>query len=486
MKDNSIYKDIAKRTGGDIYVGVVGPVRTGKSTFIHKFLDNVVIPNIENEFDRGRALDEAPQSASGKTIMTTEPKFVPDESVKISIDGDTTFNVKLIDCVGYVIDGSLGGEEDGEERMVMTPWSEEEMPFEKAAEIGTEKVIREHSTIAILVTTDGSICDIPRESYASAERRVAEELRESGKPFAIVLNSKNPESEEAHKLALKLEEEYKAPVALINCTAINSEDIKEILSLVLYEFPVRELCFRLPEWTEALPKDHPIHLNAMAKIEEFSSGISKLGDIEASVKNEPYFEKVSLNCGDGGAEFNIPLSKEDYYNVISELSGCEIEDEKALLTAMARLGEVEREYKKVEGALRDVREKGYGIVMPDAEDVTLDEPKLTRQNGAWGVKLSARAESIHMIKTGIKTELCPVVGTEEQTEEVVKHLVDEFEDDPKRVWESNMFGKSLYDLINDGMNAKLLNIPDDSREKLGETLEKVVNEGANGLICILL
>lgn len=486
MKDNSIYKDIAKRTGGDIYIGVVGPVRTGKSTFIHKFLDNVVIPNIENQFDRGRALDEVPQSASGKTIMTTEPKFVPDESVKISLDTDTNFNVKLIDCVGYVIDGSLGGEEDGEERMVMTPWSEEAMPFDKAAEIGTQKVIREHSTIAILVTTDGSICGIPRESYASAEERVAGELKELGKPFAIVLNSKNTESEEAHRLALELEERYGAPVALINCTAINAEDIKEILSLVLYEFPVRELCFKLPEWTEALPPEHTIHTEAMAKIENFTSGISKLGDIENSLKDNSWVEKVSINCGDGCAEFNVPLSKEDYYGVVSELSGFEIEDEKTLLSTMARLGAVEREYKKVENALRDVREKGYGIVMPDAEDVTLDEPRLTRQNGAWGVKLSARAESIHMIKAGIKTELCPVVGTEEQTEEVVRHLVNEFEDDPKRVWESNMFGKSLYDLINDGMNAKLLNIPDDSREKLGETLEKVVNEGANGLICILL
>lgn len=486
MRDNSIYKDIAKRTGGDIYIGVVGPVRTGKSTFIHKFLDNVVIPNIENEFDKSRALDEAPQSASGKTIMTTEPKFVPDESVKIKLDDETEFNVKLIDCVGYVVDGALGGEEDGAERMVMTPWSDEEMPFERAAEIGTGKVIGEHSTIAILVTTDGSICDIPRESYEEAERRVAGELYESGKPFAIVLNSRVPESEDAKNLAIRLEEEYNAPVALLNCTAINSDDIREILALVLSQFPVRELCFKLPEWTDVLSEEHEIHQSVMKKIEDFSEGIQRFGDIQAALQAFEGIEKCSLNAGDGSAEFKIPLSEADYYKVMSELSGFEIEDEKALLATMARLGEIERDYKKIEGALRDVREKGYGIVMPNAEDVELDEPKLTRQNGAWGVKLSAHAESIHMIKAGIKTELCPVVGTEEQTEEVVKHLVNEFEDDPKRVWESNMFGKSLYDLINDGMNAKLLNIPDDSREKLGETLEKVVNEGANGLICILL
>ncbi len=486
MADNSIYKDIAKRTGGDIYVGVVGPVRTGKSTFIKKFLDTVVLPNIENEFDRERTLDQMPQSASGKTIMTTEPKFIPDESVKIKLEGDAEFNVKLIDCVGYMVEGALGAEEDGAARMVNTPWSDEGIPFEKAAEIGTEKVISEHSTIAILVTTDGSITDIPRENYIAAEERVARELSAKRKPFAIVLNSADPESEGAQALAVSLEEKYSAPVALVNCTAINNDDIREILGLVLSEFPIRSLKFKLPAWMEVLPETHALHQTVMQKIETLADSAEKLGDIECAMRSLEGIERTSMNAGDGTAEFNIALSSDDYYAVMSELCGIDISDEKTLLATMIRLGNTERDYKKIEGALRDVREKGYGIVMPRPEEIKLDEPHLTRQNGGFGVKVSAHAESIHMIKAGIRAELCPVVGTEEQTEEVVKYLLDEIEEDPERVWESNMFGKSLYDLVNDGMNAKLLNIPDESREKLGETLEKIVNEGANGLICILL
>ncbi len=486
MRDNSIYKDIARRTGGDIYIGVVGPVRSGKSTFINKFLNSIVIPNIENEFDRTRTVDEVPQSASGRTIMTTEPKFVPDESVRIKIGDDTEFNVKMIDCVGYVINGALGGEENGEARMVMTPWSEEAMPFEKAAEIGTGKVIREHSTIGILVTTDGSFSDIPRESYALAEERVARELKEIGKPFAIVLNSATPESEATHSLAINLEEKYGVPVALLDCTSINAEDIREILGLVLSQFPVRSLTFTLPAWTEVLPENHPLHSEILEKVAKFAETTDKLGDIDSSLLDSDGIERVSVNAGDGTAEFDIPLSDEDYYRTMSEETGFEVTDEKTLFATMMRLASVDKEYKKVESALIDVQEKGYGIVMPRPDELVLDEPRLTKQSGGWGVKVSASAEAIHMIKTGIRTELCPVVGTEEQTEEVVKYLLDEFEDDPKKVWESNMFGKSLYDLVNDGMNAKLINIPDDAREKLGETLEKVVNEGANGLICILL
>ncbi len=486
MKDNSIYKDIAKRTGGDIYVGVVGPVRCGKSTFIHKFLDSVVIPNIENEFDKERTQDEAPQSASGKTIMTTEPKFVPAESVKIKMADDTEFNIRLIDCVGYLVEGAIGGEENGEERMVMTPWSEEAMSFKEAAEMGTGKVIEEHSTIGILVTTDGTITDIPRENYVKAEERVAKELKELGKPFAIVLNSKNPASDDAKNLAIELEEKYKTPVALVNCTELNSDDIREILALVLSEFPIKTLSFNLPEWTEVLPENHKIHNRILEKVEAFAQAAVKLGDISNFLSENEDFVQKCINAGDGSAEFDIPISSQEYYDVMSELAGIEIIDEKSLLSNIIRLGKIEKEYKKIESALLDVKEKGYGIVMPEPEELELDEPKLTKQNGGWGVKVSARAESIHMIKTDIRTELCPVVGTEEQTEEVVKYLVEEFEENPKKVWESNMFGKSLYDLVNDGMNAKLLNIPEDSREKLGATLEKVVNEGANGLICILL
>lgn len=486
MADNGIYKDIAKRTGGNIYVGVVGPVRSGKSTFIHKFLESVVIPNIENEYDKTRTVDEAPQSASGRTVMTTEPKFIPDEAVKISLGEDISFNVRLIDCVGYMVDGALGASADGEVRMVRTPWSEEEMPFETAAEIGTEKVIKQHSTIAVLVTTDGSICDIPRDGYIDAEERIVSELRSVSRPFAIVLNSAHPDSPESRMLAMELEEKYGAPVALVDLTAVNEDDMCEILSLVLHTFPIKRLTFRLPEWTDVLPTDHRIHTEARERVEAIAASCEVLGDVDKTLSEYEEITKTSLSAGDGTAEFRFDLSKEEYYKVISELAGYDIESEKELFSALRRLGEANREFVRIEDALRDVNEKGYGIVMPRPDELSLEEPRLMKQGAGWGVKVSANAQAIHMIKTGIRTELCPVVGTEEQTEEVVKYLLDEFEEDPRRVWESNMFGKSLYDLVSDGMNSKLINLPEDAREKLGETLEKVVNEGANGLICILL
>ena len=486
MTDQTIYQDIAKRTGGDIYIGVVGPVRTGKSTFIHRFLDNVVLPNIESDYDRTRTLDEMPQSASGKTVMTTEPKFIPDESVKIRIGGDTELNVRMIDCVGYMVDGALGGEEDGTMRMVKTPWSEEEMPFSRAAEIGTGKVIGEHSTIGILVTTDGTVCDIPRENYIPAEERVAAELKELGKPFAIVLNSAAPESDEAHALAAELEQKYGVPVALVSCASLDTEDIRGILSLVLGEFPVRSLTFSLPAWTGILDAEHPLRRSLIDKIDTFTDAVYKLGDIERALAAAPGIKRVFVNAGDGTGEFELPLDKDVYYQTVSELCGLEITDDRSLIATMRDLSKIRKEYEKVESALKDVNEKGYGIVMPSPDELELEEPKLVRGAGGWGVKVAARADSIHMIRAGIKAELNPVVGTEEQSEEVAKHLMTEFEEDPKKVWESNIFGKSLYDLVNEGMKAKLTHIPDDSREKLGETLEKILNEGSNGLICILL
>ena len=486
MTENSIYQDIAKRTGGDIYIGVVGPVRTGKSTFIQRLLDNLVIPNIENEYDRARATDGTPQSASGRTVMTTEPKFIPDESVKVRMDDGTELNVKMIDCVGYLVDGALGSEENGEYRMVMTPWSEEAMPFAEAAELGTSKVIGEHSTIAILVTSDGSFGEIPRDSFIEAEERVVRELKERGKPFAIVLNSREPHSECARALAMSLEEKYGAPVALVNCTELTGEDIAEILKLVLSEFPISSLSFDLPEWCELLPTDHPIYTAILDEIGAFTDEVSTLGDIDRKIGAHAGLRVRSLSAKDGTGEFDVPVSKAAFYEAMSDMTGIDVQDEKDLMTTMVSLAKTEKEYKKVEAALREVEEKGYGIVMPSPEELTLEEPRLTRQAGGWGVKVTAHASSIHMIKTGIKTELCPVVGTEEQSEAVVKYLVGEIEDEPQKVWESNMFGRSLYDLVNDGLNAKLENIPDDAREKLSETLERIVNEGANGLVCILL
>ena len=486
MADNSIYEDIAKRTGGDIYIGVVGPVRTGKSTFIHRFLDNVVIPNIKNEYDRQRTLDEVPQSASGKTVMTTEPKFVPDESVRIALGDTAEFNVKMIDCVGYMVDGALGAEENGECRMVMTPWSEEEMPFERAAELGTSKVIGEHSTIGILVTTDGTITDIPRESYLDAEERVAKELLDLGKPFAIVLNSAFPDSEEARAIAEELEEKYKVPVALVNCKELNSDDIREILGLVLGEFPVRMLSFKLPEWCEALPEDHRILKDAVARIEDFTDSIAKLGDVPKALENTEGIVQRSLSCADGVGEFDIPVSREEYYSAINEVTGLDIRSEKALFSTLRELSSIKSKYEKVASALSEVEEKGYGIVMPSPEELKLDEPKLVKQSGAYGVKMTAHADSIHMIKAEIKTDLCPVVGTESQSAEVVKYLTDELSENPSGIWDYKLFGRSLFDLASDGLNTKIAHMPDESREKMGETLEKIINEGANGLICILL
>ncbi len=486
MNENSIYRDIAKRTGGDIYIGVVGPVRTGKSTFIQRFLDTAVIPRIEDEYDRERTLDQMPQSASGKTIMTTEPKFVPDESVRINTGEGVEFNVKMVDCVGYLVDGALGAEEDGSVRMVNTPWSEEPMPFAEAAELGTGKVIGEHSTIAMLVTTDGTISDIPRESYIPAEERVVKELREYGKPFAIILNSKEPESEEAHALAEELEEKYGAPVALVACTKLNSEDIKEILDLVLGEFPIRLLTFMLPDWTAALPEEHELKGKILETVKEFAEGTAKLLDVEKKLRDNSSIEKISVNAGDGTIELSLPLSKETYYSTLSELTGLEIKDEKELFATVRELSEMKRKYEKVEAALIDVEKKGYGIVMPSAEDLKIEEPRLVKQAGGYGVKVTAHADSIHMIKTGIKADLCPVVGSEEQSVEVVKYLSEEYEENPERVLEYNMFGRSLYDMVSDSMNQKLTHMPDDSREKLGETLGKIINEGSNGLICVLL
>ena len=485
MKDSTIYEDIAKRTGGDIYIGVVGPVRTGKSTFIHRFMDTVVVPNIENEYDRQRAEDETPQSASGKTIMTTEPKFVPDEAVHIKVGDGTELRVKMIDCVGYLVDGALGAMEDGVGRMVVTPWSEEAIPFEEAAELGTSKVISEHSTIAMMVTTDGTITDIPRENYVEAEERVVRELRERGKPFAIILNSAEPESEGAHALAREIEEKYGAPVALVCCPELNADDIREILALVLGEFPVKEMSFDIPEWCEVLMEDHPLRSGLIEEIRNFAENVTRIGDIERTMANFN-LERVKVDAGDGTAFFRIPVDRSEYYKYVEETCGCEVKGDKDILRIIADYADIKGKYDRVKAALSDVEEKGYGIVMPDCASMRLEEPRLEKSAGGYGVRISAGADSIHMIKAGIKAELCPVIGSEEQSAEVVKFLSSEYESNPSAVWEYNMFGKSLYDMVRDGMDAKLANMPDESREKLGETLGKIINEGSSGLICILL
>jgi stage IV sporulation protein A len=492
MTDTSIYKDISARTGGDIYIGVVGPVRTGKSTFIRRFMETAVLPNITEEYEEKRARDEMPQSAAGKTVMTTEPKFVPDEAVNVTLGGKSTMRVKMVDCVGYIVPDALGAIEDGSPRMVKTPWREEAMPFGEAAELGTRKVINDHSTIGVLVTTDGTIGEIGRNAYIEAEERVAEELNKINKPFVIVLNSATPESAESERLAYELEEKYNAPVALVNCLELDRADIESILEMVLLEFPVREISVKLPGWVYALESEHKIRRSITDSILESAEEVRKIGDIKKSfeqlVENE-YVTNVNtanINLGNGNAEILAELADGLFYKTVGEMTELEIENEEQLISQMIEMARIKREYEKVEQALRDVEERGYGIVTPRLEDLKLEEPEITKQQGSYGVKLKASAPSVHMIKATIQTELNPIVGTEQQSEELIKFMLREFEEDPKKIWESNMFGTSLYELINEGLNSKLAQIPHEARLKFGDTLQKLINEGSGGLICIIL
>ncbi len=492
MTDTSIYKDISARTGGDIYIGVVGPVRTGKSTFIRRFMETAVLPNITEEYEEKRARDEMPQSAAGKTVMTTEPKFVPDEAVSVTLGGKSTMKVKMVDCVGYIVPEALGAVENGSPRMVNTPWSETPMPFGEAAELGTRKVINDHSTIGVLVTTDGTVGEIGRNAYIEAEERVAEELRRINKPFVIVLNSATPESAESERLAYELEEKYKAPVALVNCLELDRADIESILEMVLLEFPVREIAVKLPGWVYALDSEHRIRKSITEGVLDCAEEISKTGEIKnafESLKENEYVTSVNLNnidLGSGNAEVTAELADGLFYKTVGEMTELEIENEEQLISQMIELSRVKREYEKVEQALRDVEERGYGIVTPRLEDLKLEEPEITKQQGSYGVKLKASAPSVHMIKATIQTELNPIVGTEQQSEELIKFMLREFEEDPKKIWESNMFGTSLYELINEGLNSKLAQIPHEARLKFGDTLQKLINEGSGGLICIIL
>jgi stage IV sporulation protein A len=492
MAEHSIYHDIAERTGGDIYIGVVGPVRTGKSTFIKRFMEALVLPNIAEGYSRERARDEMPQSAAGKTVMTTEPKFIPDEAVPINIDSCSTFRVKMVDCVGYIVPEALGTIEDGQPRMVRTPWRSEPMPFVEAAEMGTHKVISEHSTIGMLVTTDGSIGDISRPSYVEAEERIVNELKALGKPFAVILNSARPQSDEAISLAYELEAKYEVPVALVSCIDLDAEDIRHILELVLHEFPVCEVRVSLPEWTTALDDNHKIKVSLLNDIKECAAKINKTGDIQnafSSLSDNEYIKSATINeidLGTGCASISVTMKDGLYYDVISELTGFDIGGEEELISLLKSLAEMKERYDRIESALDEAEERGYGIVMPDVRELHLADPEIVKQAGGYGVRLRASAQSIHMIRANIETEINPIVGTEQQSEDLVKYMLKEFEEDPQRIWSSNMFGKSLYELVNEGLHSKLEHMPEASRTKLSETLERIINEGSGGLICIIL
>ncbi len=492
MAEHSIYQDIAQRTGGDIYIGVVGPVRTGKSTFIKRFMEALVLPNITETYSRERARDEMPQSAAGKTVMTTEPKFIPDEAVSINIDNCSRFKVKMVDCVGYIVPEALGTIEDGQPRMVRTPWRDEPVPFVEAAEMGTHKVISEHSTIGMLITTDGSIGDISRQSYVEAEERIVGELKELGKPFAVVLNSAHPQSDDAIALAYELEAKYEVPVALVSCIDLDAEDIRHILELVLHEFPVCEVRVSMPEWTVALNGDHKLKASVLSSIKSCADGINKAGDIKSAfddLSSNEYIKNVSvdeIDLGTGCAKISVTMNGGLYYDIISELTGFNIEGEQELIALLRSLAVMKERYDRVESALDEAEQNGYGIVMPDVRELHLADPEIVKQAGGYGVRLRASAQSIHMIRANIETEINPIVGTEQQSEDLVKYMLREFEEDPQRIWTSNMFGKSLYELVNEGLHSKLEHMPEASRTKLSETLERIINEGSGGLICIIL
>lgn len=492
MAENKLYDDIAQRTGGDIYIGVVGPVRTGKSTFIKRFVETLVIPNIENVYRRERARDELPQSGSGRTIMTAEPKFVPEEAVRIEMEDGAAFSVRLIDCVGYLIPSAVGQTEDDAPRMVTTPWFDYDIPMTEAAEIGTRKVIAEHSTIGIVVTTDGSITEIPREDYLEAEGRAIAELKEQGKPFLVLLNSTDPDSERAKAIQADISKRYDVTCMRVNCLELSEADVTTIIRGVLYEFPVKELSMFLPAWVDALPYDHPIKSNLYSAIRENVGEMRHIRDVDTAMSAVGQCENVdgvqitAIDLGTGCVSAQLELPRGLFYETISAQSGFLIGDDGDLMSLLTNLAEVKREYDKVSDALAQVRETGYGIVAPAPEEMKLEEPEIVRQGGRYGVRLKASAPSIHMIRADIETEVSPLVGSEKQSEEMVSYLLREFEGDTAKIWDSNIFGKSFHDLVSEDLATKLMRMPEDARCKLRETLQRVINEGSGGLICIIL
>ncbi len=492
MEKYNVLEDVAKRTDGDIYIGVVGPVRTGKSTFIKKFMSELIIPNISNEFKKERAQDELPQSAKGKTIMTTEPKFIPNEAINLKTDDNISFNVRMIDCVGYVVDSALGHIENEEPRMVNTPWFPEPIPFVKAAELGTKKVISDHSTIGLVITTDGSISEIPREDYIPAEERVINELKELGKPFVVLLNCEHPEMQESIELKNTLEDKYSVPVIAVNCVNMTKGELLDVIGAVLNEFPVKYVELEAPDWLSGLPVSNWLKKDICHSVKDIIKDAEKINDVREIPGKLNALEYVKFagikdcNPGDGTVVIKLDLKDELFYRIISESTGLSIENDRDLLNILTELSSVKKEYDKFAYAMNEVNRKGYGIVSPSIDELTLEEPEIVKQGNKFGVRLKASAPSIHMIKADIETEVSPIVGTEKQSEELVHYLLKEFEADPKSIWSSNIFGKSLHELVNEGLHNKLSKMPEDAQVKMQETLQKIINEGSGGLICIIL
>lgn len=487
-----IYSDIARRTEGDIYLGVVGPVRTGKSTFIKKFMETLVIPNIESDYRKERAIDELPQSSAGKTIMTTEPKFIPEEAVNISLGDNTSLNVRMIDCVGYIVPSSLGYIENEMPRMVHTPWFDEEVPFNMAAEIGTQKVISEHSTIGLVITTDGSISDIPREEYQECEERVINELKAIKKPFAVVMNCVNPNSQAVKNMCEELSTKYETSVIPLNCLELTELDIKNIIKEVLYSFPIKEINISTAKWITSLDKGHWLRDNVFNAIRQSAENISTMKDVSKVAERLSQCEELgnayisNMDLGKGSVTITAILDNNLFYKVLGETTGIQIQSEADLLPLLTELNKIKKEYDRIKSAFEEVETTGYGIVMPSMEELSLEEPEIIKQGGKYGVRLRASAPSIHLMKANITTTVSPIVGTEKQSEELVMCMLKEFEENPVKIWESNIFGKSLHELVNEGLHNKLYKMPLEARLKIQETLERVINEGCGGLICFIL
>ena len=492
MQAHELYRDITERTQGDVYIGIVGPVRTGKSTFIKRFMEKLVIPGIENPHIRIRAQDELPQSGSGRTIMTTKPAFIPNEAVEVKLPGENGVRLRLIDSVGYMVDGALGTQEGEALRMVRTPWAQEEIPFERAAEIGTHKVIGEHSTIGLVITTDGTVTELPRSSYVPVEARVVNELKTLGKPFAVILNTENPSAAKTESLRKTLEAAYGVPVVAMNVEEIEEEDIETLLEKLIGEFPILNITLQIPEWVCALPEDHPLMTGITRTIEENTPSFLKTIDVEAWSKRLEENENIdqilqrAVSHGKGKVTLQIQLIEGLFNRVLAEQCGTEIRSDAHLLSLLCELVRAKKEYDHIAEALKSVRETGYGLVPPHLQEMTLQEPEITKQGGQFGVRLKASAPSLHMIRVDIQTEICPVVGTEQQSEEMIRYLLKGFEQDPQKLWQSNLFGKPLSELVREGLSNKLMHMPSDTQLKVQQTLEKIINEGNGGMICILL
>lgn len=492
MGNSTLYEEIAQRTQGDIYIGVVGPVRTGKSTFIKRFMETMVLPKIENSYVRDRARDELPQSGSGRVVMTAEPKFVPEDAVVMAMEGGGTFSVRLVDCVGYMVPGALGQFDGEEPRMVTTPWFDHEIPMTQAAEYGTKKVITDHSTIGIVITTDGTITDLPREEYLDAEERVIQELKALGKPFVVLLNSAQPYSERAQTIQADIAERFQVTCMAVNCLTLDEDSVTEILRGVLHEFPIKQVNLFLPPWVDVLPFDHPIKSMLYSAIREETAGIQRLRDAEAAVTALGLRDGIStsvlnkMDMGSGVVTATLDLPRSLFYTTVSEQCGLDIKDDGDLIDQLTQMAAMKRSYEKVESALAQVEATGYGIVMPDTAEMILEEPEIVKQGGRYGVRLKASAPSIHMMRADIKTEVSPIMGTEKQSEEMVDYLLRQFEGDTNRIWDSNIFGRSFYELVGEDLQGKLKRMPEDAREKLRETLQRIINEGSGGLICIIL